>query len=83
LYAFILAKVHSGKDREVIQQIKKLKEVKMFYPTYGIYDLIMQIEYKEAKQLDSFVFDKVRSINGINETVTLICSEMLMWEFDL
>jgi hypothetical protein len=29
LYAFILAKVHSGKDREVIHQIKKMQEVKM------------------------------------------------------
>ena len=83
MLAFILAKVESGKDREVLREIKKLKEAKRAYPTYGIYDLIVEVQFDTSKELDSFVFDKIRRINGIRETATLICSEMLIWELGL
>ena len=83
MLAFILAKVESGKDREVLREIKKLKEGKRAYPTYGIYDLIVWVQFDTSKELDSFVFDKIRRINGIRETATLICSEMLIWELGL
>lgn len=83
MLAFILAKVESGKDREVLGQIKKLKEAKRAYPTYGTYDLIVEVQFDTSKELDSFVFDKIRLIDGIRETATLICSEMLMWELGL
>ena len=83
MLAFILAKVESGKDREVLREIKKLREAKRAYPTYGIYDLIVEVQFDTSKELDSFVFDKIRRINGIRETATLICSEMLIWELGL
>jgi len=83
MLAFILAKVDSGKDREVLKQINKLPETKRAYPTYGIYDLIVEVKYDSSKKLDSFVFDKLRAVSGIRETATLICSEMLIWELGL
>jgi len=83
MQAFILAKIEAGKDREVLAQVKKLKKAKRAYPTYGTYDLIIEVEFDTTKDLDAFVFDKVRKIAGINETATLICSDMLMWELGL
>jgi len=83
LIAFILAKVDAGKDRKALSQIKKLKESKRVYPTYGTYDMIIEVKFDTSKELDSFVFDKLRQIEGIRETITLICSEMLMWELGL
>ena len=83
MIAFILARVESGKDREVLGQIKKLGEAKRAYPTYGIYDLIVEVEFGSSRELDAFVFDKIRKIDGVRETATLICSEMLMWELGL
>ena len=83
MLAFILAKVESGKDREIIKHINKLREANIAYPTYGTFDRIIEVEFPSSKELDSFVFDKVRGIKGIRETATLICSEMLMWELGL
>lgn len=83
MLAFVLAKIESGKDREVLSNIKKLKETRRAYPTYGIYDMIVEVEFENSKDLDSFVFDKIRKIQGIRETATLICSEMLMWEMGI
>ena len=83
MIAFILARVESGKDREVLDQIKKLGEAKRALPTYGTYDLIVEVEFGSSKELDSLVFDKIRKIDGVRETATLTCSEMLMWELGL
>jgi hypothetical protein len=35
MLAFVLAKIESGKDREVLSNIKKLKETRRAYPTCG------------------------------------------------
>ena len=83
LIAFILARVESGKDREVLDQIKKLGEAKRVPPTYGTSDLIVEFEFGSSKELDSFVFDKIRKIDGSRVTATLTCSEMLIWELCL
>ena len=78
-----MAKIESGKDREVLSKVKRLKEAKRAYPTYGPYDMIVEVEFENLRDLDSFVFDKIRKIEGVKETATLICSEMLMWEMGI
>jgi len=83
MLAFILAKIESGKDREALSKIKRLKGTKRAYPTYGPYDMIVEVEFENSRNLDSFVFDKIRKIEGVKETATLICSEMLMWEMGI
>ncbi|MDH5795360.1 MAG: Lrp/AsnC ligand binding domain-containing protein [Candidatus Bathyarchaeota archaeon] len=80
MIAFVLAKVESGKDRDVLAAVKKLKGTKRALATYGVYDLIIEVEYDEEKELDTFVFDKVRKVPWVRETATLICSQMLLWE---
>ena len=82
MLAFILVKIESGKDREIVSRIIDLG-IKKVYPTYGVYDLVMEIEFTKAKELDDFVFNKIRRIKGVTETVTMIVSEMLMWEMGL
>jgi len=43
--------------------------------------MIVEVEFKNSRDLDSFVFDKIRKIEGVR--ATLICSEMLMWEMGI
>ena len=70
--AYILAKVEAGKDQEVLREVKKKSGVRQATPTYGVYDLHVEVSFNTMDELDKFIFDKIRRIPGIKETVTLI-----------
>ena len=75
LTAFVLAQVEAGKDEEVLGEAKRMSGVKKIVSTYGTYDLHMEVAFDTMEQLDNFVFDEIRLLDGIIETVTLIASE--------
>lgn len=70
--AYVLAKVEAGKDQEVLREVKKKLGVKQAVPTYGVYDLHVEVSFTLMEELDRFIFDEIRRIPGIKETVTLI-----------
>jgi DNA-binding Lrp family transcriptional regulator len=72
IHAFILAKVEAGKDEEVLKEVKKLAGVLHATPTYGLYDLYVDVSFRDKDELDGFIFDKIRRVAGIKETVTLL-----------
>jgi DNA-binding Lrp family transcriptional regulator len=55
-----------------IIKIKELKEVKEVITTYGEYDVIIKIQVNSLDELDDFVFKKLRTIDGVEATTTLI-----------
>jgi DNA-binding Lrp family transcriptional regulator len=72
IVAYVLAKVEAGKDKEVLSETKKIPGVKQAIPTYGVYDLHVEVSFDTMEELDRFIFDKIRRIPGIKETVTLV-----------
>jgi DNA-binding Lrp family transcriptional regulator len=70
--AYVLAKVEAGKDEEVLRETKKILGVRQATPTYGVYDLHVEVSFDTMEELDRFIFDKIRRIPGVKETVTLI-----------
>jgi DNA-binding Lrp family transcriptional regulator len=72
--AYILAKVEAGKDKEVLNKITGQVGVSKACATYGIYDLFMEFDFEKIEELDKFVFEKLRKIPGVVETVTMISS---------
>ena len=70
--AYVLAKVEAGQDQEVLKEIKKMPGVKQAIPTYGPYDLHVEVSFEKMEELDKFIFDGMRRIPGIKETATLI-----------
>ena len=72
--AYVLAKIEAGKDKEAFEAIKKLAGVKVATLTYGVYDLHVEVKFDTMEELDGFLFDKIRKVNGIKETVTLVVS---------
>jgi len=73
--AYILLRVKPGMDRSVFQTVSKLRQVKDMETVYGEYDLLMKIEVKTMDDLDAFIFDSVRTIQGVERTTTLITIE--------
>jgi len=73
--AYVLLRVKPGMDRPVFQTVKKLKQVKALETVYGEYDLLMKIQVETMDDLDAFIFDAVRAIQGVERTTTLITIE--------
>jgi len=71
----VLAKVEAGKDAEISAETKKIPGVRQVIPTYGVYDLHVEVSFDTMEELDRFIFDKIRKIPGIKETVTLVASK--------
>ena len=72
--AYILAKVETGKDKDVVNEMKMIPEVKKISLTYGAYDIAIEATFETIEDLDRFVFDKLRKDPKVKETLTVICS---------
>jgi DNA-binding Lrp family transcriptional regulator len=72
IVAYVLGKVESGKDQEVLTEVRKMRGVKQAIPTYGVYDLHVEVSFDTMDELDKFIFDGIRRVPGMKETVTLI-----------
>jgi len=67
-----LIRVLPAKDKEVYNNVKGLSEVKEIVLTYGEYDLVIKVELPSLDSLDNFIFNKLRSIDGVTATTTLL-----------
>ena len=70
--SYTLIRILPTKDEEVYNTVRVLKEVKELVLTYGEYDLIIKVESETLEELDSFIFNKLRTTNGVEATTTLI-----------
>lgn len=80
VFAYVLAKVETGKEREVLNSLKSARRLKKASLTYGMYDLCIEAQFETMEELDNFVFNVLRKIPGIEETVTLVTSKTLQKE---
>ena len=72
IVAYILVKVEAGKDKEALQEVKKMSGVKQVASVYGMYDLHVEVSFDTMEELDKFIFDGIRKVLGIKETMTLV-----------
>ena len=67
-----LIRVVPVKDVDVFKAIKAFSEVKEIMMTYGEYDLVIKVESQSLEDLDNFIFNKLRTIDGVSGSTTLI-----------
>jgi|GEM_PF-49714 len=73
--AFVLCVTQAGKEKEVLEKLLRLKEVEEAHIVYGEYDVIAKIKLDDLKMLDTFIVDKIRVIEEIQVTSTMISSD--------
>jgi DNA-binding Lrp family transcriptional regulator len=71
--SYVLLTIKHGKEHEVAEQIKKIKNVKEVLVVYGMFDLVVRIETEKLGALDETV-TAIRKISGVEQTTTLISS---------
>jgi len=73
---YVLLRIKPGMDRNVLSSIKKLTQVKIVETLYGEYDMLIKVRVETLQALDSFIFDTIRTIKGVDGSTTLIVMEV-------
>ena len=69
-------KLEVGSDKRVFDEVKNQTGVISASLTYGTYDLHLEVKFDEVTEIDSFVFDILRKIPSVKETITVIASQV-------
>ena len=72
--AFVMINTELGSEREVLDEIRKIDEVKESCIVYGIHDIAAKIGADSMNRLDEIV-TWLRSLDKVKATVTLILIE--------
>lgn len=70
--AYGLVSVEPGRTSEIFEKIKDLDGVVTIEAVAGPYDLVAQIEVDSLEKLTSTIFGKIRGVEGVTSTTTLI-----------
>lgn len=74
IFAYVLFKVASGTEREVAQKLTEFEEVLQSDILFGEYDVVARIATDDLDKLEEFVSDKVRTVQNVLVTSTMIIS---------
>lgn len=73
--AFVLINVELGAEEELVKGLKKIENVKEVYVVYGVYDIIVKIEAETMEKLKETVTWKIRRLDKVRSTLTMIVVE--------
>jgi DNA-binding Lrp family transcriptional regulator len=73
--AFVLINVESGAEDEVLKALKEMEGVEEAYFSYGVYDLITRVRADTMENLKDMVSRRIRTLNKVRSTLTLIMME--------
>ncbi len=70
--AYVLIHTESGSETDVMKGLKKTNTVKEAHMVYGAYDIIARIEADTMADLKDSISWKVRRLDGVRSTLTMI-----------
>jgi len=73
--AYVLINVESGAEEEVVDLLKTTVGVVEAYYSYGVYDIITKVSADSMEHLKEMVTRRIRTLNKVRSTLTLIMME--------
>lgn len=73
--AFVMIAAETGRETEVLDELKKIEHVKEACLTYGAYDIVAEVETETREKLEEAITGKVRRLGGVRSTLTLMVVE--------
>jgi DNA-binding Lrp family transcriptional regulator len=73
--AYVLLRVEVGAESEVLETLRKADAVEEAHRIYGIYDAVAKIRADTMDKLKEIVTYKVRRIDKVQSTITLLVIE--------
>ncbi len=68
----VLVQLVAGEEKQALSKISKIKGVKSVDGVFGSWDAIVEVEAQGIEDLAKFICGKIRKIEGVANTETLI-----------
>ncbi len=68
---YILLNCDLGTEDYILEELKRIPQVKKAYVTFGAYDIIVEIQAESQEDFDKAIALKIRSISRVISTMTL------------
>ena len=72
LHSYVLVNVEVGAESRILNQLRNVPEVVEAWSVYGVYDLVVKIKAENPEKLKQIVIERIRKIDGVRSTLTLI-----------
>jgi DNA-binding Lrp family transcriptional regulator len=73
--SYVLLNVEPGSEEKVLNEVRKVPNVKECHRVYGVYDMIARIEADSMDALKEIVTWKIRRLDGVRSTLTAVVIE--------
>lgn len=74
--AFVLCKLAPGTEQKAIQKIRSIEGVSEVHMVFGGWDVILAIEADTVDKLSAQIVNKIRGIEGISGSETLVTTSL-------
>jgi len=71
-HAYVLINCDTGFEEFIIEQLKKIDDVKAAQGTLGVYDIIAEIESQKPEKLKEAIIGDIRKLTHVQSTLTLL-----------
>ncbi len=75
--AYVLVSCDLGFDAEIVDEIKQVEDVKEVRGVFGAHDILAKVESDQISTLRETIMWKIRKIDKVRSTVTLMGIEEL------
>jgi DNA-binding Lrp family transcriptional regulator len=73
--AYVLLKAKPGYERDIVKELKDQPEIEAINELYGEWDIITMISAVSIDKLDELISEKMRKIEGVTITSTMIVAD--------
>ena len=72
---YVLLNIEPGSEEKVLNEVRKVAQVKECHRVYGVYDMIAKVESGTMDSLKEVVTWKLRRLEGVRSTLTALVIE--------
>lgn len=72
MFVYVLVKVAPGKENHVLNKILENEKVLKVTEVLGPFDMVVEVDVENEKELEDIVIEYIRNIDGVIETITLV-----------
>lgn len=72
----VLVRLKAGKEKQALEKIRRIEGVSHVTGVFGRWDLIVDVEATTLQELTELVVSKIRSVDGVENTETLLTTAL-------
>lgn len=74
--AYVMIKIHAGDVKDVVRQLRKIKDVLEAHMTFGPYDAVAVVETGDIAKLGAITALEIQPIPGVEQTLTCLAVDV-------